>query len=79
MCQTQTKASYLPIYDIFVQQKVPFSKISDDVIAVFIEAMFALKKNNTFFKKNEGKKQKKFTSLVLQLKRKIRSQIIVAL
>ena len=26
-------ASDLPLYDIFVTQKVPFSKISDDVIA----------------------------------------------
>ena len=31
-CQ-RTTASDLPFYDIFAQQKVPFLKISDDVIA----------------------------------------------
>ena len=31
-CQ-QATASDLPFYDIFAPQKVPFSKISDDVIA----------------------------------------------
>ena len=33
LCQTWTTTSDLPFYDIFVLQKVPFSQISDDVIA----------------------------------------------
>ena len=33
MCQTQAPGSDLRIYSIFVPQKVPHSKISDDVIA----------------------------------------------
>ena len=33
MCRAQAKASDFPIYNIFVPQKVPLSKISDDVIA----------------------------------------------
>ena len=32
-CQNQASASDLPLYDIFAPQKVPLSKISDDVIA----------------------------------------------
>ena len=32
MCQTQATASDLPMYNIFVLQKVSLSKISDDVI-----------------------------------------------
>ena len=32
-CQNQASASDLPLYDIFVPQKVPLLKISDDVVA----------------------------------------------
>ena len=34
--QTQATASDLPFYDFFVPQKVPFSKIFDDVIARYL-------------------------------------------
>ena len=33
MCQAQATAFDLLIYNTFVQQKVPFLKLSDDVIA----------------------------------------------
>ena len=40
MCQTQGTTIHLPIYNIFVPQKVHVSKISDDVIAC--DVWFAL-------------------------------------